>query len=105
MILTPYRLQLTELTKAFPNARKNERVLTVHASQGREWDTVLLSVVDTNRMWYCNSRLPKSKGLQVVNTAVSRARKRLVLVCDYDYWVSQPGQLIGQLVQSAKRLN
>lgn len=105
VILTPYRLQLTELTKAFPNARKNERVLTVHASQGREWDTVLLSVVDTNRMWYCNSRLPKSKGLQVVNTAVSRARKRLVLVCDYDYWVSQPGQLIGQLVQSAKRLN
>lgn len=104
-VLTPYRKQLDLLNKSFPVLSKNARVLTVHASQGREWDTVIFSVVDTIDMWYCNTLRLETKGLQVINAAVSRARKRLVLVCDYDYWISQPGQLIGQLVQSAKRLN
>ena len=101
-ILSPYRNQTAQFSKRFPSAAREGRVLTVHASQGREWDTVFLSVSDTTSMWLTNSRLRKSKGLQVINTAVSRARKCLILVCDYDCWSKRNNQLIGQLAQAAQ---
>lgn len=104
-ILTPYRKQLAALVKQFSVQSREERILTVHASQGREWDTVFFSVVDTSDMWFCDSLNRISKGCQVINTAVSRARKRLILVCDYKYWSAQPDQLICQLVRAAKKLN
>lgn len=97
-ILTPYRKQVSALSSRFPTAAKEDRVLTVHASQGREWDTLFFSVVDTDNMWFTDSLNQKSKGKQVINTAISRAKKHLVIACDYDYWVSQPSQLLGRLV-------
>lgn len=103
-ILSPYRNQAAEFSKRFPSLSSEGRVLTVHSSQGREWDTVFFSVTDTASMWFTNSRLPKSKGLQVINTAVSRAKKRLILVCDYDCWSERDDQLIGQLVQAAQHI-
>ena len=39
-------------------------------------------------------------GLKVINTAVSRARRRLVIVCDTRYWMSEEGELIGDLVRA-----
>lgn len=104
-ILSPYRNQVAQFAKRFPSLARESRTLTVHASQGREWNTVFFSVSDTTHMWLTNSRLGKSKGLQVINTAVSRAKKRLILVCDYDCWSRRNTQLIGQLVSAAEKLN
>ena len=46
---------------------------------------------------------PESNGKKVINTAVSRARKNLFIVCDYNYWIRQESQLIGKLLKVAER--
>lgn len=94
-IITPYRFQRKELIDTFLG---KEEVLTVHGSQGREWNTVILSVVDTTKKWFTDSNNSKSNGLKVINTAVSRAKQKLVIVCDVEYWKTQQNQLIGKLI-------
>lgn len=103
-ILTPYRKQASLLSRSFKQAAKEGRVLTVHASQGREWDTVIFSPVDNTpgSLWFTNSLLRKSRGKEVVNTAVSRAKRTLVIVCDRSFWESRPNQLISQLIAASE---
>jgi len=106
-ILTPYRDQVALLQQNLQKARLEERILTIHASQGREWDTVILSVVDgsTIRPWFANSNDPTSQGLYVLNTAISRARKKLIIVCDVNYWLSRQDaerQLISRFINISK---
>lgn len=101
-VLTPYKYQKNELQKAL--AKLNCEVLTVHGSQGREWNTVILSVVDTTNKWFTNSNSQESNGKNVINTAVSRAKKKLIIVCDVNHWSKQNKQLIGKLLQIAKEL-
>lgn len=100
-IITPYRLQRSLLSQRLQAAAREDRILTVHASQGREYDTVIFSVVDrtASNMFYCNTRI--AIGKQVVNTAVSRAKRRLVIACDRTFWLSQSHQLISDLIRSA----
>ena len=97
-ILTPYRKQVILLGKMLPDERREQKIMTVHASQGREWDTVFLSVVDTTDMYFTNSCRPEIGGLQIINTAVSRAKHRLIIACDKQFWTRQEGQLIRELV-------
>jgi len=87
-ILAPYRNQVALLGESLVEVRRQGRIMTVHKSQGREWDTVIISIVDgrVNRPWFTDTRNTKSGGLHVMNTAISRARKRLVIVCDAHYW-------------------
>ncbi len=101
-VLTPYRGQVRKLSKLIPGLTAFNRLVTVHGSQGREWDTVILSIVDTEKMYFTDSNNTKSKGLNLINTAVSRARKRLIIVCDHDFWINQPFQLVSQLLQVAR---
>ena len=103
-ILTSYKNQVALIGDNLPEIRREGRITTVHKSQGREWDTVILSVVDGrfDRPWFTDTLNPKSGGLYVVNTAISRARKRLVVVCDRHYWSEQdPAQLIAPIVEAA----
>lgn len=97
-ILTPYKNQVVLLGKMLPEERKEQKIMTVHASQGREWDTVFLSVVDTTDMYFTNSCRPEIGGLQIINTAVSRAKHRIIIACDKQFWMRQGGQLIRELV-------
>lgn len=104
-IITPYTKQRNHLREELAKVSSlSESVMTVHGSQGREWDTVLFSVVDTNDKWFTNSRDTRSKGKYVINTAVSRAKKKLILVCDADHWLTQKGQLIGKLLTVAQQI-
>lgn len=100
VILTPYKKQIRLLNNHLPQERNDLKILTVHGSQGREWDTVILSVVDTSDKWFVDTTIPISKGLNLVNTAVSRAKRNLVIVCDKNYWAGQEGQLITELINS-----
>lgn len=88
-ILAPFRKQRALLSKVFPQ----DTVFTIHGSQGREWDTVFLSVTVTSQNWFLKPRL--------INTAVSRAKKRLIIVCDESYWRSRQNHIIGGLVEAA----
>lgn len=101
IVLTPYREQL-ECLKERPGIPR-DRVLTIHRSQGREWDTVILSVCDGSA---CTDAKPPRftstvrgpNAVKVLNTALSRAKRRLVIVCDTDYWKGREGELIGRII-------
>lgn len=100
VVLSPYKKQIKLLNNYLSEERNELKILTVHGSQGREWDTVILSVVDTFDMWFVDSKMKISKGLNLVNTAVSRAKRQLIIVCDKNYWVNQEGQLITDLLKN-----
>ncbi len=90
-VLTPYRAQLDLLKKHLDH----ENVFTIHGSQGREWDTVFLSVAaSSNTKFISNKRL--------INTAVSRAKKQIIIVCDFNYWLNKTDGLISRLLRVAK---
>jgi superfamily I DNA and/or RNA helicase len=101
--LTPYRNQLKLLNQELPKARREQRIMTVHASQGREFDTVILSVVDTHNKYFTDSTNKLSRGLQIINTAVSRAKKELIIVCDAEFWSEQNHQLISEIINASVR--
>lgn len=48
--------------------------------------------------------MDSNKYLKVINTAVSRARKKLIILCDYSYWKNQNKQLIGKIVTIAEQI-
>ena len=77
-------------------------VCTVHSSQGQEWDVVLFSVCDTENMWFVDSHNKMSDGKKVINTAVSRAKKKLIIVCDAMFWKRKKTQLIKRLLDVAR---
>ena len=83
-VLAPYKVQVAELSRVLPFGLRDD-VMTIHASQGREWDTVVLSAADTEKLpYFTDTALPIGK--LVMNTAISRAKNRIVLVFDADYW-------------------
>lgn len=102
-VIAPYRNQIDAIKKTLKGTGfPIENVMTVHGSQGREWDTVLLSVTDnTANMFFTNSLSQVSNGKKVINTAVSRAKDNLVIVCDYACWSKAQNQLIAKLLAVA----
>jgi hypothetical protein len=46
------------------------------------------------------SSLAPNVGLKVMNTAVSRAKERLIIFCDYEFWAAraEKGDLLGMIV-------
>lgn len=105
-ILTPYKDQIWEIKSCIPEEYE-DCVMTIHKSQGREWDTVILSPADnleTDKEFplrLTSTADPSGQGEKVINTAVSRAKGKLVIVCDERLWTSRPGELIGELVREA----
>ncbi len=97
-ILTPYVKQ-AKLLKNSLSKEYTQNILTVHKSQGQEWDTVILSVSDTSNKFFTDVNNPSSRGKQLLNTAISRARKNLIIVCDTDYWAGINNQLISELIR------
>ena len=110
VILAPYKDQVKCIKRQCPGYE--EKVLTIHKSQGREWDTVIISVCDcranpeekkprfTSTLFAEDGATP---GIKVINTAISRARKKLVLVCDVEYWKSLDGELVRDLITGRRR--
>lgn len=99
VVLTPYKKQISLLHSRLRDPASRRKIMTVHASQGREFHTVILSVVDTTQKFFVNSNI--AVGKSVLNTAISRTKSELILVLDSGYWRTQDSQLIGQLLQIA----
>lgn len=103
-ILSPYRDQIKRLEQLLPDYKDENKILTVHKSQGREWDTVIYSVCDIGngrKPWFTDSLSSISNGLNNVNTAVSRAKNRLIIFCCKEEWINLEEQLISGLLKSA----
>jgi ATP-dependent exoDNAse (exonuclease V) alpha subunit len=75
--------------------------MTIHGSQGQEFETVILSPV-TLHYHLTNSKNPAA--LHALNVAVSRAKGRIVLVCDYAFWMKQKGQFLSALLRECEPL-
>ena len=101
VVIAPYRAQIEMLGKRLPDERREFRIMTVHKCQGQEWDTVLFSIVDTADKWFADSQNKRSKGRNLINTAISRVKKHLIIICDRAYWEGQSDQLIGEIVRYA----
>lgn len=100
-VLTPYvnQRRLIQNQSGLNPTERASRILTVHASQGKEWDTVIVSVADAYQGWFTNTKNRNSGALQLLNTAVSRAKKRLIIVCNKSYWAAQQDQFISDLIK------
>ena len=100
-VLTPYTSQV-RLLRSRVGRRYRDCVMTVHGSQGREWDTVVFSVADNGVLSrdvpFRFTSSETESGRTVVNTAVSRAKRRLVMVCDRGFWMEKEGELVGGLL-------
>ena len=105
-IITPYRGQVS-LLKALKYERKYDdefdkriKIGTVHTFQGSECDVIIFDVVDCYMME--NGKPNKSigrlyhgkEGERLLNVAVSRARHKLIIVCDPQYIKNVPGRKI-----------
>ena len=101
-VLAPYRDQVSLLASLKPELVDRDQLLTVHKSQGREWHTVIYCVCDIGNglmPWFTDSTNKISGGLANVNTAVSRAKQHLIIVCDADAWQHKQDQLISGLIE------
>lgn len=108
-IISPYKNQVFQIEKAIKNMKgplrnKITSVSTVHRAQGREYDTVILSVSDrVNNAWFTDSTQPR--GQLCINVAVSRAKRTLIIVCDQSWtWGVANKQLISDIISIAQKI-
>lgn len=109
VILTPYKKQV-KLLKEHLDRKYFENIMTIHKSQGSEWDNVIFSVVDDSnggkrKMFFTDTLNENFKGLNLINTVVSRTKKRLIIVANEEFWIKQKdAQLIGNLIFISKKV-
>lgn len=106
-VLTPYNAQARKLMGLLPEYKDENKIMTVHQSQGQEWDTVIYSVSDLGNgrtPWFTDSQNKLSNGLNNINTAISRAKKELIIVCDYNAWLNKKDQLISGILNNASEV-
>lgn len=95
-ILAPYQNQIRLLRRTLPQQYKDS-ILTVHRSQGQEWETVILSVTDAVDPYFTDSDLPI--GRSILCTALSRAKRRIIIACDKSVWSEKSNQIISELIR------
>lgn len=106
-ILTPYKSQV-KLLKDILGKEYFENIMTIHKSQGSEYHTVIFSVVDDSfigkrKMFFTDSLNENFKSLNLINTVVSRAKKRLIIIANEDFWIKQKNkQLIANMISISR---
>ena len=110
-VITPYKGQVS-LLRALKRERGYDdhfgsrvKIGTVHTFQGSECDIIIFDMVDCYVLENGHSnRLGKlyhdNGGERLLNVAVSRARHKLIVVCDPDYIKNIPGNKITPNMQS-----
>ncbi|MGI0406274.1 DEAD/DEAH box helicase family protein [Helicobacter himalayensis] len=93
-VITPFVKQRKELQRHLGGLE----VLTIHGSQGREWDNVIFSPVSLH---YYLTDSKQTNALYGLNVAISRIKKNLFIVCDLHFWQSQPNQFLHKLLSQA----
>ncbi|WP_051420683.1 AAA domain-containing protein [Helicobacter pametensis] len=96
-IITPFVKQRQALIY---NGVPYDRVFTIHGSQGQEFDDVIFSPVTLH---YHLSDSSNPLALQALNVAISRVKKRLIVVCDVGFWQNRPDQFLSRILAIAKR--
>ena len=71
---------------------------TIHGSQGQEFDSVIFSPVALHHHLTNSQNLNAAYAL---NVAISRIKKRLIIVCDYAYWIKFQNQFLSDILRES----
>ena len=104
-VITPYTGQVSMLKarfieKNYDNDFQNRvKIGTVHTFQGSECDVIIFDMVDCSKFekgkkTYFGKIYAGEQGEQLLNVAISRARHKLIVVCDPNYLNKCPGGVI-----------
>ena len=110
-IITPYKGQVSLLRalvrekKYDSDFEKRVKIGTIHTFQGSECDVIIFDMVDcpvleSGRRLNIGKLYSGKEGERLLNVAVSRAKHKLILVCDPDYIKNIPGNTISQQSRS-----
>jgi len=97
LMVCPYHAHAQLLTLLFrehnlgPDGKRDVLAGTVHSFQGSEADVVILDLVNDEPHWRVRMFNPKyDRGVKrLLNVAVTRARRRLIVVGNFDYIASK----------------
>lgn len=104
-VITPYTGQVSLLKALFTQKEYNTdfrdrvKIGTVHTFQGSECDVIIFDMVDCSKFEkgkeaYFGKLYAGEQGEQLLNVAISRARHKLIVICDPDYLNKCPGDKI-----------
>lgn len=110
-VITPYRGQVSLIrglkyernySQEFENRIK---IGTIHAFQGSECDIIIYDMVDcpvleSGRSLQIGRLYNGDAGEKLLNVALSRAKHKLIVVCDIDYIRNIPGNMISYKTRS-----
>lgn len=108
LIVSPYRphAQLLQLLLREQNLDNDVRAGTVHSFQGSEADVVIVDLVNDEPHWRVAMFMPAyDKNIKrLSNVAFTRARRRLIIVGDFDYIIknSRKAFIGGKLIPYLK---
>jgi superfamily I DNA and/or RNA helicase len=111
-VITPYALQAREIRQRVSAvaARRDARHIvcsTIHRFQGQESDVVIIDMVDAAPMRpgiLLTERGPGSSARNLLNVSLSRARGKLILVADVDYFErNAPDSIVAETLRCAAR--
>ncbi len=94
-ILTPFNNQVKLLKKLLPIEK--DTIMTIHKSQGREFDIVVFSPVSLH---YHLTNSDNKQARYAINVALSRVKQTLIIVCDVAMWMKNDRQLITKILQN-----
>lgn len=110
-VITPYRGQVS-LIRALKFDRKYSqgfenriKIGTIHKFQGSECDVIIYDMVDcpeleNGRSLQIGRLYNGDAGERLINVALSRAKHKLIVVCDIDYIRNIPGNMISDKTRS-----
>lgn len=104
-VITPYTGQVSLLKALFAKKdydtdfQDRVKIGTVHTFQGSECDVIIFDMVDCSKFEkgkkpYFGKIYAGEQGEQLLNVAISRARHKLIVVCDPDYLTACPGNVV-----------
>ena len=104
-VITPYTGQVALLKALFIEKsyhldfQERVKIGTVHTFQGSECDVIIFDMVDCSKFEkgqkaYFGRIYAGEQGEQLLNVAISRAKHKLIVVCDPDYLNTCPGGVI-----------
>ena len=104
-VITPYTGQVSLLKALFAKKdydtdfQDRVKIGTVHTFQGSECDVIIFDMVDCSKFEngkksYFGKIYAGEQGEQLLNVAISRAKHKLIIVCDPDYLISCPGNVV-----------
>ena len=106
-VITPYTGQVSMLKARFIEKNYDNdfqdmvKIGTVHTFQGSECDVIIFDMVDCSKLekgkkTYFGKIYAGEQGEQLLNVAISRARHKLIVVCDPNYLNKCPGGVISE---------